>query len=195
MLNQIILGCAIHTNVSQHLTNDVQLVITGEDNCLFDLFLSCEFVFAFLNLQENELVNKVKDSIFFQNVIPHVGHAVAIFECRIALTGVYTFAVAHIEGQEESRLTIQLGGHIDLVEIHCEIDKAAGLEQEQSCFRVAFGTILINRILIGLACHIALEFKGHDGKAVQEDHKVNALFVACPHFLHNREDVLFVFLQ
>ena len=42
---------------------------------------------------------------------------------------------------------------------------------------------------------IALQLEGHDGKAVQEDHKVNTLIIAGPDLLHNGEDVFLILRQ
>ena len=39
--------------------------------------------------------------ILFQNVLPHIGDTVLVFEGRVTRTGIDTFAVAHVEGQEE----------------------------------------------------------------------------------------------
>ena len=75
------------------------------------------------------------------------------------------------------------------------IHKAPGLKAEQSGIRVAVNTVLINGVLVRLTGGIAFQFKGHDGKAIQEDDQVNTLIIACPDLLHNGENVLLVLCQ
>ena len=76
---------------------------------------SCQLVLTFLGFDKDELTDEVKDGILCQNILPHIGHAVLVFEGRIARTGIDTFTVSHVERQEEGGVACELGGHINLL--------------------------------------------------------------------------------
>ena len=149
----------------------------------------------FLHLNKNKFADEVKDGIFGQDILPHIGHTVSVFKSGVARTCGHTLAVTHVEGQEEGGVSRQLGGHIDLFQVHRKVHKAPRFEQEQTGLGIALGAVLVNSVLIGLSSGVAFELKGDDGKAVQEDDYINALFVAGPDLLHHGEDVLAVFLH
>ena len=189
VLNQIVLRGAIFTDISQNLTDNIQLMIARKNEVLGTLHLASLVINFFFYLNENELADEVKDGILGQNILPHIGHAVLVLKCGVACTGGHTFAIAHIERKEEGGFSRQPGGHVDLFQIHSKVDKAASLEQEQTGLGVTLGAVLINGVLVGLTGGVALQFKGDDGKAVQEDHHIDAFFIACPDLLHNGENV------
>ena len=103
-------------------------------------------------------------------------------------------SIAHVEGQEEGRITGQPRGHIDLFQVHRKVYKGTGLEQEQARLRAPLGAELVDSILIGLTGSVALELEGDDSEAIQENDHVDALFVTGPDFLHHGENVLTVLL-
>jgi len=195
MLNQIILRCAVVTDITQQLANHIELMIPREYDILGLFRFSCQLVLTFLGFDKDELTDEVKDGILCQNILPHIGHAVFVFEGRVSCTRIDSFAVAHIKRQEEGGIACELGGHIDLFQIHSEVHKAARLKPEQAGFRVTVNAELIDGILIGLTRGIAFQLEGHDGNAVQEDDQVNTLIVACPDLIHDGEDIFFVFCQ
>ena len=103
-------------------------------------------------------------------------------------------SVAHVEGQEEGRVTSQPRGHIDLFQVHRKVYEGTGLEQEQARLRAPFGAELVDSVLIGLTGSVALELDSDNGEAIQENDHVNALFVTGPDLLHHGENVLTVLL-
>lgn len=52
-------------------------------------------------------------------------------------------SVAHVEGQEEGRITGQPRGHIDLFQVHRKVYEGTGLEQEQRVFGLRSGAELV----------------------------------------------------
>ena len=159
VLNQIILRCAVVTDITQQLANHIELMIPREYDILGLFRFSCQLVFAFLGFDKDELTDEVKDGILCQNILPHIGHAVLVFEGRIARTGIDTFTVSHVERQEEGGVACELGGHIDLLQIHCKVHKASGFEPKQPGLGVTVNTVLINSILVRLTGGIAFQFK------------------------------------
>ena len=115
MLNQIILRCAVVTDITQQLANHIELMIPREYDILGLFRFSCQLVLTFLGFDKDELTDEVKDGILCQNILPHIGHAVLVFEGRIARTGIDTFTVSHVERQEEGGVACELGGHINLL--------------------------------------------------------------------------------
>ena len=159
VLNQIILRRAIFTHVGQQFTDHIQLMVSWRDDVFRLLRFPCQLVFAFLGFDKDELTDEVKDGILCQNILPHIGHAVLVFEGRIARTGIDTFTVSHVERQEEGGVACELGGHIDLLQIHCKVHKASGFEPKQPGLGVTVNTVLINSILVRLTGGIAFQFK------------------------------------
>ena len=195
VLNQIVLRGTIVTDITQQLADHIKLMIPREYDILGLFRFSCQLVLTFLGFDKDELADEVENGIFCQNILPHIGHAVLVFESGIACTCIYSFAIAHIEWQEEGGVACEFSGHIDLFQIHSEVHKTTCLKPEQAGFRVTVNTVLIDGVLIGLTCGIAFQFKGHDGETIQENNQVNALIIACPDFLHDGENILFVFRQ
>lgn len=101
VLNQIILRCAVVTDITQQLANHIELMIPREYDILGLFRFSCQLVFAFLRFDEDELADEVEDSILFQNILPHIGDTVLVFEGGVTRTGIDAFAVAHVEWQEK----------------------------------------------------------------------------------------------
>ena len=195
VLNQIVLRGTVYPDIREKFADHIQLVVARENEIFRPFHLAGLVIDLFLYLNKNELADQVQDGILRQNILPHIGHAVFVRKGRISRTSGYPLAVAHIEGQEKGGIPGQFGGHIDLFQIHGEVDKAAGLEEKQTGLGIALGAVLVNGVLIGLSSGVALELKGDDGKAVQEYYHINALFVAGPDLLHDREDILAVFLR
>ena len=166
MLNQIVLRRAVFTHICQQLTDHVKLVIPGKDNVFGLLRFPGQLILVFLSLDEDELADEVEDGILCQNILPHIGDTVLVFEGGIARTGIDAFAVAHVEGQEKGRVPGEFGGHIDLLQIHCKVHQTPGFKPKQPGLRVTVDTVLINSVLVRLTGGIAFQFKGHDGNAV-----------------------------
>ena len=101
VLDQIILRRTVLTHIRQQLADHIQLMISRKNNTFGLLCFPGQFVLAFLGFDEDELADEVEDSVLFQNVLPHIGDTVLVFEGRVTRTGINTFAVAHVEGQEE----------------------------------------------------------------------------------------------
>ena len=115
VLNQIILRCAVVTDITQQLANHIELMIPREYDILGLFRFSCQLVLAFLGFDKDELTDEVKDGILCQNILPHIGHAVLVFEGRIARTCIDSFTISHVERQEEGGVACELGGHINLL--------------------------------------------------------------------------------
>ena len=189
VLNQIVLRGAVFTDISQNLADNIQLMIARENEVFGTFHLAGLLIDLFLHLNENELADEVKDGILGQNILPHIGHAVLVLKCGVTCTGGHTFTITHVERKEECSFSRKSGGHVDLFQIHSEVDKAACLEQEQTGLGATLGAVLIDGILVRLSGGVALQLKGDDGKAVQEDNHINALFITCPDLLHDGKNV------
>ena len=159
VLDQIVLRRAILPHIRQQLADYVKLVIPGKDNVFGLLRFPGQFVLAFLGFDKDELADEVEDSVLFQNVLPHIGDTVLVFEGGVTRTGIDAFAVAHVEGQEKGRVPGEFGGHIDLFQIHRKVHKAPGLEAEQSGVRITVNPVLIDGVLVRLTDGIAFQFK------------------------------------
>ena len=90
--------------------------------------LACQLVFLFAHLNEHKLSDEVENRILREDVLPHIGNAVFVRKHRISLACVHAGAVAHVERQEERIRAGELGRHIDLVQVHREIDEHASLK-------------------------------------------------------------------
>ena len=101
VLNQIILRRAIFTHVGQQFTDHIQLMVSWKDDVFRLLRFPSQLILAFLDFDKDELADEVEDSVLFQNVLPHIGDTVLVFEGGVTRTGIDTFAVAHVEGQEK----------------------------------------------------------------------------------------------
>ena len=194
VLYQIVLGRAVFPNVCQQLPNRIQLVVARENQALAAFYFSGRLIDLLIDRYKDKAADEVEDGILGQNILPHIRDAVLVLKGRIARSGGDPVSIAHIERQEEGRVTGQLRGHIDLFQVHRKVYEGTGLEQEQARFRAPLGAKLIDGVLIGLTGSVALELKGNDGKTVQEDDHVDALFVAGPDLLHHGENVLTVLL-
>ena len=111
----------------------------------------------------------------------------------IALARVNSRAATHIERQKERAVVCNARRHIHFLQVHCKVDDAPRLEIEQSRFRVSLRAVLQDCVLITLPRKIAFEFKRHNRKAVQENHKVDSLGIARPYFFHYGKDIFIVF--
>ena len=189
VLDQIIQLRPMFVDRSQELTDQVKLMIAREDQRLRALFLARRLVHIFLSLDKDELRQQIQDRILGQNILPHVGYAVSVLEEGIAGAGVHARTAAHIEGQKHSGVSIQLGGHIDFIQVHGEVYNTPCLEAEQTGLGIPRLPVLQNSILIGLPGGIALQLKGHDGESIQENDQIDSLVVRRPNFLHHRQDV------
>ena len=170
-------------------------MIARENDVLGALRLAGQLVLFFFRFNENELGNQVKNRILCEDVLPHIRDAVSVREGRVSCTGIDTSSVTHIERQEEGRVSSQLRGHINLLKIHCKVYENTGLEQEQPRLRVTVGTVLVDRVLIGLSGSVTFQFKGHNGETVQEDNQIHTLVIGGPDLLHYRENILLVLSQ
>lgn len=193
MLDQVILCGTVHTDIDENFTNDIQLMVAGKNEIFSPFHLAGLVIDLLLHLNKNELADQIQDGILCQNVLPHIVYAVFILKSRIPCTGCHPLAVAHVKGQKEGGIPGQFGGHINFFQVHGKVYKAARLEEKQTGLGIALSPVLVNGVLVRLSGGVALQFKGDDGKAVQENHHVDALFIAGPDLLHNGEDILPVF--
>ena len=100
MLDEIVLRRPVLGHVVEELSNDVELVVAREDDILLLARLACQLVDLLLGFDKDEASDEVEDSVLLQNVLPHVGHAVAVFERGVARTRVHALSATHVEGQE-----------------------------------------------------------------------------------------------
>ena len=149
-------------------------------------------VHLLLALHKDELGDQVDNGIPCENILPHVGNAVPVLVDGIARARVHTLAAAHVEGQKDRGVLVEPGGHVDLFQVHGEVDDAPCLESEEARLGAAGLAVLQYGVVVRLPGGVALEFKGHYGKAVQEDHQIDALVVRSPNLLHHGEDVVVI---
>ena len=159
MLYEIILCRAIHAHITKHLTNDIQLMIARENQIFRPLDFTCCIINLFLAFYKNKFADKVNHSIFCQNIFPHIRDTVFIFISRISCTSSNAGSISHIEWKKECRITSQFSGHVHLFQIHRKVYQASSFKTEQTSLRAALRSKLINCILIGLSCSIALKLK------------------------------------
>ena len=69
------------------------------------------------------------------------------------------------------------------------MDPVNCFEQEQTVLRVAVLGLLLDCHAVVLACALAFQFEGCNGKAVEKHNKVDALVIVNPNFLHDGENV------
>ena len=112
MLNQIILCCSILTHICQYLTYNIQLVITWKNQIFRALHFSGFFIDLFFYFHKDKLANQIKNRILGKNILPHIGHTVSIFKCRIPSSRGNTMPISHVKRQKECGLTIKFSGHI-----------------------------------------------------------------------------------
>ena len=191
MLQKIVQAAAMLLNIGKHLAQHIKLMIAREDNCFILLHLAVG-IFFFADLDKHELAKDFQQAVLLQDIVPHIMHAVFIFQNRVAGTDLNTFTTPHIEGQEEGTAAAELGTHINLFQIHSEVYQGTGLPQKEAVFRIALHTILIDGILIGLSCGITFQLEGDDCKAVEEDYQVNAFIIARPNLFGDGKDVLMI---
>ena len=192
VLNEIILRRTVMFHVGKQFADHVQLMIPRKDDIFFDLSFPAELVFFFLRLNKDKPENEVDERIFCEDILPHIGNAVFIGIDGIALPRVNALAVAHVERQEERCGTVQARGHTDLVQVHGKADEAPRLKAEQPRFRVSLGAVLGDCVRIRLPRQIAFEFNRDDGKSVDKDDEIDALFLARPHLFHDGENIFLI---
>ena len=97
VLDQIILRCAIITDITQQFADHIKLMIPREYDIFGFFRFPRQLVLAFLSFDKDELTDEIKDGILGQNILPHIRHAVFVFEGRVSRAGVDPFTVAHVE--------------------------------------------------------------------------------------------------
>ena len=170
VLNQVVLFGVVFHHIRYQLTHSIKLMIAGENQGFLSFSLAGVRVFLGFILQENDLVDQIQYSVLLQDILPHIGHVDAVRIVGVTLTGIDTFAAAFVEGQEERGLTLQVGTHIYLVQVHGEVCQTTCLEFQQTSLGITLIFVLTDGILIILSAGIALQFKSEDGNAIQEDY-------------------------
>ena len=191
VLQKIVQAAAMLLNIGKHLTQHIKLMIAGEDNRFVLLHLAVG-IFFFADLDKHELAKDFQQAVLLQDIVPHIMHAVFIFQQRITGADLNTFTTAHIEGQEEGAAAAELGTHINLFQVHGEVYQRTSFPQKETVFRITLHAILIEGILIGLSCGITFQLEGDNCKAIEKNYQVNALIIARPNLFGNGEDVLMV---
>ena len=191
MLNQVIKLCAVVLGICQKLTDGIALMVARENQLFFDGLFPCQFVHDLFTLDENELGNQFNQAVAAQNIIPHIMHRIIVHAViqGVAFPGVDTLSASTVKRDKACAQTVQLGGHIAGIEVHCKVDQSARFEQEQTVLRVTVLGILLDCHAVVLTCALAFQLKGRNGKAVKEHNKVDALVIVNPHFLHDGENV------
>ena len=192
VLNEIVFLAVMFYYICHQLAHGIELVIPGENQCFLGDTLTGIRVFLGFFLQENDFINQIQNGVFFENVFPHIRNIDAVFVVGVPLAGVNANTAALIERQKEGRFSFQIGAHIDFVQVHGEVSQAARLEFQQSGLIISLKFILTDRILIVLPAGVAFQLKGENGNAVEKNHKVNALTLFVPDFLHHREYILLI---
>ena len=192
VFNEIVFLTVVFYDICHQFAHGIELVIPGENQRFLGNALTGIRVFLTLLLQENDFINQIQYRIFFEDIFPYIGNIDAVFVVGVALTGVNTNAAAFIERQKERRFSSQIGAHIDFVQVHSKMGQASCLEFQQTGLVISLKLILTDRILIVLPAGVAFQLKGENGNAVEKNHKVNALTLFVPDFLHHREYILLI---
>ena len=192
VFNEIVFLTVVFYDICHQLAHGIKLVISRENQRFLGNTLTGIRVFLGLLLQENDFINQIQHCIFFEDIFPHIRNIDVVFVVGVALAGVNPNAAAFVERQKERRFSFQIGTHIDFVQVHGKVSQAARLEFQQTGFVIPLELILTDRILIVLPAGVAFQLKGENGNAVEKNHKVNALPLFMPDFLHHREDILLI---
>ena len=192
VLNEIVFLAVMFDYICHQLAHGIELVIPGENQRFLGDTLTGVRVFLGLLLQEYDFINQIQHCIFFEDIFPHIRNIDTVFIVGVALAGVNANTAALIERQEKGRFSFQIGAYIDFVQVHGEVSQAARLEFQQSGLIISLKFILTDRIFIVLSAGVAFQLKGENGNAVEENHKVNALALFVPDFLHHREYILLI---
>ena len=192
VLDEIIFLAVVLYHVRSQLAHNMKLMIAGENQPFPGHAPSGSGVPSGLLLQENHFINQIQKGVFFENILPHIGDIDAVFVVGVPLAGVDSHSAALVEGQEEGGLPLQVGTQVDLVQIHGKVGQAPRLELQQAGLAVPLILVLADGVLTALSAGVAFQLKGEDSNAVEKNHKVYALPLFVPDFLHHREDVLLI---
>ena len=192
VFNEIVFLAVVFYDICHQLAHGIELVIPRENQRFLSNTLTGIRVFLGFFLQENDFINQIQNRIFFENIFPHIRNIDAVFVVGVTLTRVDSNAAAFIERQKEGRFSSQIGAHIDFVQVHGEVSQASRLKFQQTGLVIPLELILTDCIFVVLSAGIAFQLKGENGNAVEKNHKVNALPLFVPDFLHHREYILLI---
>ena len=63
VLDQVILCGTVHTNIGENFTNDITLMVAGENEVFRPLYLAGPVIDLLLHLDKNKLANEVQNGI------------------------------------------------------------------------------------------------------------------------------------
>ena len=70
VLDQIILRCAIITDITQQFADHIKLMIPREYDIFGFFRFPCQLILTFLSFDKDELTDEIKDGILGQNILP-----------------------------------------------------------------------------------------------------------------------------
>ena len=166
MLNQIIVSDAVCFNIADQLSNNVHLVVSGENQSVA--------------LQADELLDDVHHAICLENLLPKIVGGISIGISWVALAAIVTGSVAAlVERQEVCMFTSQFGGHPCLVQVDAEVCKNALVELKAYLAGIAIRLPLVFRVLNALTGELVLQLKCKHRDTIDRKNHIHGIFVCC----------------
>jgi hypothetical protein len=147
-------------SVGEQLSNDVELVVTGED--LHRSLLARPFVLPLDHLCV--VLKDVGQTLRRQDPLPQVVRLQTIRIRRVASSVI----PALVEGQEPRRIALELGAHAYLVVVYREVNHTAPkLEESLASITVPF--VLLHRVGDRLLRQAVLQLERDDRQTIDEE--------------------------
>ena len=130
MFDQIIEPCTVECRICQQPPHCIALMIAWKNQLLLDRLFSCSLVYYLLTLDKDELSNQFNQTVFAQNIVPHIVHGIivyAIFQ-GIACASRNTLATSTVKRNKSSTQPVQLCSHIAGIKVHGKIDQDTRLK-------------------------------------------------------------------
>src|SRR4030065_2204700 len=150
MLNKIVVTSSFVSRIYHHLSDRIKLVIARKDHSFFPDSLIAKFLF--LNLKMDEPCQYIQNAVTLKRFFPEVSGLIATRIIRVPCTA----CVAFVKRQETGTLTVQAGGHVNLIRINSKMNQRTFLELENQIPGVKIMLILIDRAWPRLASHRVL---------------------------------------
>ena len=165
VLDEVTLAHGVLRSVGKQPAHALQLVVAWPDGFL-GLFLGLGVnLDGYLGI----VLQNLAQPGLGEDVFPQVGCAQSIRVDGVAGTVVAPL----VEGQEPAVGTAQLGAHLHVGIVHCQMH-GTSLVHEQQVLRVAVGAILAHGIGGGLHRERVLQLHRDDGQAVDQQHHIYA---------------------
>ena len=170
VLNQIALTSTISFHIVKQLADNIQLVVTRENQrfLLGDLLAAIGHeLLIFGDLQMNKLLENVHHTFFLENLFPQIFRGIAVGVSWVALSTVTACTGrALVERQKEGVLTSEFGCHPDFGVVNAEVAQDALIELEADFSGITVIHPLPLGIVHVLTGVLVLQLKGEHRDAI-----------------------------